>query len=127
MLVFSTATLECLLGLGLVLGTLRSVNVVGIHLLMLLLLLLRHVLPILPFLRGQALPLLTDRFREVRLTLLFHGGVCGTLLLLAILAALAAEQDKRILWSLDIILISLSGPTLDVGRRRLSTFVLLHL
>ena len=94
---------------------------------MLLLLLLRHMLPILPFLRGQALPLLADRFREVRLTLLFHGRVSGALLLLAILAALAAEQDERILWSLDIILISLPGPTFDVGRRRLSTLVLLHL
>ena len=127
MLVIRTAALDCLLGLGLVLGTLRSVNVVGIHLLMLLFLLLRHMLPILPFLRGQALPLLANRFREVRLTLLFDGGVGGALLLLAILAALAAEQDESILWSLDIILISLSGPTLHVGRRRLSTFVLLHL
>ena len=82
---------------------------------MLLLLLLRQVLPILPFLRGQALPLLADRFREVRLALLLYGGVCGVLLL-AVLAALAAEQDISILWSLDVVLIFLSGPTFDVGR-----------
>ena len=74
MLVIAPA-LDWLLGLGLVLATLRSVNVVGIHLLMLLFLFLRQMLPILPFLRGQALPLLADRFRKVRLTLLFHGRV----------------------------------------------------
>jgi hypothetical protein len=81
---------------------------------MLLFLLLRQLLPILPFLRGQILPLLADRFREVRLAFLFHGGVCDALLPLAVLAALAAEQDITILWSLDVVLISLSEPTLEL-------------
>jgi hypothetical protein len=95
---------------------------------MLLLLFLSEFLPVLAFLGCKTLPLLADRLGEISLSLLL-GDTVGSfhLRLLAILAALAAEQDERILWSLDIILISLPRPTFDVGRRRLSTLVLLHL
>ena len=45
----------------LVLGALWTINVVGVHLLMLLLLLLGETFPVLPLLGSQALPLLADR------------------------------------------------------------------
>lgn len=45
----------------LVLGALWTIDVVGVHLLVLLLLLLRQTFPVLPLLGSQALPLLADR------------------------------------------------------------------
>jgi len=126
MFVFKTATFDHLLALALVLGSLRPVDVVGVHLLVFLLLLLRHLLPVLPLLRGQALPLLANRLGEVGLALFLYRGIRSRLFLESILAALATEQNKSILRSFDVVLISLLGPTLNVAHRRLSTFVLVH-
>lgn len=111
----------------LVLGSLGSVDVVGVQLLVLLLLLLRQLFPVLPLLSGQALPLLADGLGEISLTLLLGRHVRRRFLLsrLAVFATLAAEKDESILGSLDVVLVSLLWPTLDVATRgrRLSTFM----
>ncbi len=65
---------------------------------MLLLLLLRELLPVLPLLRGEALPLLRDRLGEVRLALFLRRGV------LAVFAAFPAEEDERVLGAFDVVL-----------------------
>ena len=99
----------------LVLVPLGAVDVVGVHRFVLLLLLLREVLPVLPLLRWQTLPLLGDRLREVRLALLLdRAGRTVVLLLrrLALLALLPPEENERILWSLDVVVIALLGPPL---------------
>ena len=106
----------------LVLGPLGAVDVVGVHRLVLLLLLLRQILPILPLLGRQALPLLGDRLREVRLALLLdRAGRTVVLLLrgLALLALLPSEENERILWPLDVVVIALLWPPLpDVAHSR---------
>jgi hypothetical protein len=92
----------------LILGPLWTIDIIRIHLLMLLLLLLCELLPILAFLGGQTFPLLTDRLRKIGLPLLLCdaiGGIC--LGLLAIFAALATEEDERVLRSLDIVFVAL--------------------
>ena len=106
----------------LVLRTLRAVDVVGVHRLVLLLLLLREVLPVLPLLRGEALPLLGDGLGEVRLALLLdRAGRAVVLLLrgLTLLALLPSEENERILWPLDVVVVALLRPPLpDVARGR---------
>lgn len=106
----------------LVLGSLRAINVVGVQLLVLCLLVLRQILPILALLCRQTLPLLADRLGQICLPLLLRWplrcGSCLLLRLLAILAALASEKDKSVLWTLDVVLVALLRPAFDdVGAR----------
>ncbi len=85
------------------LRALRPIYIIGVHLLMLLLLLLRELLPVLPLLRGEALPLLRDRLGEVRLALFLRRGV------LAVFAAFPAEEDERVLGAFDVVFVALFG------------------
>lgn len=106
----------------LILRPLRSIYVIGIHLLMLLLLLLRQLLPIMSLLRRQTLPLLADRFGKIGLSLFLgragHDTVNrrrGVLLgLLAILAALSSEEYECVLRPLDVVFVAFFRPALDV-------------
>lgn len=108
----------------LVLGSLGSIDVVGVHLFVLLLLLLRKLLPILTLLRAQALPLLADSLGKIGLALFLGRTIRNAIFLLTIFAALATEQNERILRSLDVVLIALLWPALDVTTGgRLSTFM----
>lgn len=107
-----------LLELVLRLGTLRTIDVIGVERLVLLLLRLRQLLPLLPLLRRKVLPLLTDLFAEIRLALLLYR--CRDLLrLLSILTAFASEQDERVLWPLDVVLVApLRPPFPDIAHGR---------
>ena len=110
----------------LVLVPLGAVDVVGVHRFVLLLLLLREVLPVLPLLRWQALPLLGDRLREVGLALLLdRAGRTVVLLLrcLALLALLPPEENERILRSLDVVLVALLRSSLVFADGRSTTSV----
>jgi hypothetical protein len=98
-------------------GALWSIDVVGVHLLVLLLLLLRQLLPILPFLCREALPLLADRLGKICLTLLLRRSISGRCLLLSLLTVLATfttEEDEGVFGSLDIVLVALFRPSLEV-------------
>jgi hypothetical protein len=100
----------------LILRTLRAIDIVRVHLLVLLLLLLRQILPIRPLLRSKTLPLLADRLGEIGLTLLLQRAVghVGRFLrcLLPILTTLPSEEDERIFGTLDVVLVSLLRPAL---------------
>jgi hypothetical protein len=110
------------------LGSLGTVDVVWVHLLVLLLLLFREIFPPLPFFLREALPLLTDHLRQIRLALLLDWchrsilSVLGTLDGVALLAALPPEQDEGVLGTFDVILFSLPGPSLyGITTERLSS------
>jgi len=109
-------------GLGsaiLILRALWAVDVVRIHRLVLLLLLLGELFPVLTLLGGESLPLLADRLGEICLALLAGGsidsGCCLLLCLLAVLTALAPEENERVLRALDVVLVPLFRPTLNVA------------
>jgi hypothetical protein len=99
----------------LVLCTLGAIDVIRIQLRMLLLLLLRHVLPPLLLFLRQSLPPLADRLGKIRLTLLLRRAVSDRLGSLSFFAALAAEEDEGVLWSFDIVLVTLFRTALNVA------------
>jgi hypothetical protein len=100
----------------LVLGPLRAIHIIGVHLLVLLLLLLGEILPVLTLFRGKTLPLLADRLGQIGLPLLLAEAVdCLGLGLLAIFTAFAAEEDEGVLGSFDVVLVALFGTTLEIG------------
>ena len=77
-----------------ILAPLRSIDVIGVHLLVLLLLLLCQLLPIQALLGRESLPLLADRFGQIGLALLLRWPIeCGCFLLggLTLFAAFSAE------------------------------------
>ena len=92
---------------------------------MLLLLLLCQILPILPLLLRQSLPLLADHLGQIGLTLLLHGSGRALLpllkRLLAVLAAFAAEKDERVFGTFDVILVPLLRPPLVLTDCRSTT------
>jgi hypothetical protein len=85
----------------------------------LFLLLLGELFPVLALLSGETLPLLTNGFREVCLTLLAGRAVkaCSRLFLrrLAVLTTLPPEENERVLGALDVIFVPLFWPTLNVA------------
>ena len=113
----------------LILRPLWPVNIIWIQRLVLFLLLLRHILPERTLLGRQTLPLLAYLFRQISLALPFnrsgHGLVhrrCRLVhSLLAVLAALASEEDERILGSLNVILVALLRSSLVITGYRSTT------
>ena len=112
----------------LVLGALWTINVVGVHLLVLLLLLFRKIFPTLPLFRRETLPLLTDHLGQIRLALLLDRcrrsalAVLRTLCAAAFLTAFPPEQDKSVLGTLDVILVALAWSSLyGITTERLSS------
>jgi hypothetical protein len=126
MLVLSPYTLGllCLGAAILIFGSLRTIDVVGVHLFVLLLLLLGEFLPILALLRGQAFPLLADGLGKIGLSLLLGDAIrCFSLCLLTILATLATKEDKGVLRTLDVVFVTLLRSALYLGSRRLASIL----
>jgi len=121
----STPALALAIGSSfLALDSLRTVNVVGVHRLVLFLLFLCEVFPVLTLVSWKALPLLTDRFGQISLALLLRwlrghialAYISSALRQIAILTAFAAEEDERVLGPLDVILVTLLRTAFaDVG------------
>ena len=109
----------------LIFGSLGTINVIGVHLLVFLLLLLGELLPILTLLGREAFPLLADCFGQIRLALFLAEAIdCLSLGLLAIFTAFAAEEDEGVLGAFNVVLIALFRSTLDIGAaRRLASFL----
>jgi hypothetical protein len=77
-----------------ILAPLGSIDIIGIHLLVLLLLILCQLLPIQTLLGRECFPLLTDRFGQVGLALFLRWSIeCGGFLLggLTVFAAFSTE------------------------------------
>ena len=94
-------------------STSRLVDVPREHLLVFLLALLLEVVPVLAiFLREVSLTLLLDG----------RGGLVAIIeCLLAVLAALAAEEDEGVLGTLDVVLVALLWPALVIADGRSAT------
>ena len=112
----------------LVLGSLRTIDVVWVHLLVLLLLFLCEPLPVETFFGGQGFPLLADGFGQVCLALLLswaiHRRSSVVLSELTFFAASPSEEDERVLGALDVVLVALPGSALDVAAHgRLASLV----
>jgi len=99
----------------LILGSLRSIDVIRVHLFVLLFSILCHLLPFLTLFGRQTLPHLTDGLGEIGLSGFLDGTLCfgSVLFCLAIFTALAAKEDERVLGTLDVVLVALLRPALD--------------
>ena len=99
----------------LVLGSLGTINIVGVQLLVFLFLIFGHLLPELTFLCRQTLPLLADCLGKISLPLLLCRSIrrCNIFSLLAIFTTLPSEEDESIFWTLDVVFVSFFRPSLN--------------
>lgn len=94
--------------------SLRTINIIRIHLLVLFLLLFRQLLPVPPLVGGKGLPLLADRLGEIGLSLfLVNSGGSGGL---SFFDTFPPEEDEGVFRTFDVIFVTFFGAALSVAR-----------